>query len=154
MLRLGFLGWIGSFLHERTFSVVHGSTRFRWVPAIRSATGLCARSPAIHHLYLWPRLCSLQNTEPWASSMQTTQAFMHCVSSKAATTVRAMGQTLTALETWMASNCLCLNPAKTKFMWLGTPQQLAKLNLIDLSAEFHNYTFSSSIRDLGIIDRK
>src|SRR6218665_298631 len=80
-----------------------------------------------------------------------TQAYMHCVSSKAATTVRAMGQTLTALETWTASNRLCLNPAKTKFMWLGTPQQLAKLNLIDLSAEFPNYTFSSSVRDLGII---
>lgn len=62
-----------------------------------------------------------------------------------------MGHTLTALETWMASNRLCLNPAKTKFMWLGTPQQLAKLNLIDLSAEFPNYTFSSSVRDLGII---
>src|SRR6218665_2592457 len=80
-----------------------------------------------------------------------TQAYMHCVSSKAATTVRAMGHTLTALETWMASNRLCLNPAKTKFMWLGTPQQLVKLNLIDLSAEFSNYTFSSSVRDLGII---
>src|SRR6218665_2405684 len=39
-------------------------------------------------------------------------------------------------------------------MWLGTPQQLAKFNLIDLSAqsaEFSNYTFSSSVRDLGII---
>src|SRR6218665_7520 len=36
-------------------------------------------------------------------------------------------------------------------MWLGTPQQLAKLNLNDLSAEFPNYTFSSSVRDLGII---
>src|SRR6218665_2799985 len=62
-----------------------------------------------------------------------------------------MGHTLTALETWMASNRLCLNPAKTKFMWLGTPQQLAKLNLIDLSAEFPHYTFSSSVRDLCII---
>src|SRR6218665_3034870 len=80
-----------------------------------------------------------------------TQAYMHCVSSKAATTVRAMGHTLTALETCMASNRLCLNPAKTKFMWLGTPQQLAKVNLIDLSAEFPNYTFSASVRDLGII---
>src|SRR6218665_3393583 len=79
------------------------------------------------------------------------QAYMHCVSSKTATTVRAMGHTLTALETWMASNRLCLNPAKTKFMWLGTPQQLVKLNLIDLSAEFPNYTFSFSVRDLGII---
>src|SRR6218665_3014776 len=39
---------------------------------------------------------------------------------------------------------------KTKFMWLGTPQQLAKLNLIDLSVEFPNYTFSSSVRDLHV----
>src|SRR6218665_425751 len=56
----------------------------------------------------------------------------------------AMGQTLTALETWIASNCLCLKNAKTKFVRLGTRKQLAKLNLIiDLSTEFPNYTSCS-----------
>ena len=62
-----------------------------------------------------------------------------------------MGQALTVLEMWMASNRLCLNSTKTKFMWLGTQQQLAKLDLSDISAAFPNNTCSSSARDLGVI---
>jgi|SRR6218665_954784 len=76
---------------------------------------------------------------------------MHCMSSKAVSTVKAMGQDLTALEMWMASNRLCPNPTKTKFIWLGTRQQLAKLDLTDISSEFPNYTFSSLVQDIGII---
>src|SRR6218665_2966707 len=62
-----------------------------------------------------------------------------------------LGQALTVLEMWMASNRLCLNPAKTKFIWLGTQQQLAKLDLTDISSQFPNYAFASSVRDLGVI---
>jgi len=36
-------------------------------------------------------------------------------------------------------------------MLLGTWQQLAMLDLIDLSTEFLNYTFSSLVQDLSII---
>ena len=74
---------------------------------------------------------------------------MHCVSSKAVSTVRAMGQALTALEMWMASNHLCLNPTKTKFIWLGTRQQLARLDLTDIASQFPIHAYSSS--DLGVI---
>src|SRR6218665_2828637 len=76
---------------------------------------------------------------------------MHCMSSKAVSTVKAMGQDLTALEMWMASNRLCPNPTKTKFISLGTRQQLAKLDLTDISSQFPNYAFSSSVRDLGVM---
>ena len=62
-----------------------------------------------------------------------------------------MAQTQSELEKWMASNRLRLNSAKTKFMWLGTRQQLAKLNLLFLSAKFPGFTFSASVRDLGIL---
>ena len=51
----------------------------------------------------------------------------------------------------MVSNRLCLNLSKTKFIWLGTRQQLAKLNLSSLSAEFRDFTFSTSVSDLGIL---
>src|SRR6218665_1285097 len=50
------------------------------------------------------------------------------------------------LETWMSSNRLRLNPAKTKFMWFGTRQQLAKLNRDDLANKFPSYTFSATAR--------
>src|SRR6218665_2125932 len=36
-------------------------------------------------------------------------------------------------------------------MLLGNRQRLAKLNLIDPSTDFPHYTFSSSVRDLGIM---
>src|SRR6218665_294847 len=34
-----------------------------------------------------------------------------------------------ALVAWMSSNRLRLNPSKTQYIWLGTRQQLAKLDL-------------------------
>ena len=132
-----FLRQIGSFLHERTYCVVHGSTRSRWVPAPYGLPQGSVLGPLLYIIYTSGlTLLLAEHGALGQLYADETQAYMHCMSSKAATTVRAMGQTLTALETWMASNRLCLNHAKTKFM--GTPQQLAKLNLIDLSAEFSN----------------
>src|SRR6218665_2349699 len=43
------------------------------------------------------------------------------------------------------------NPAKTKFMWFGTRQQLSKLNLDDLANKLPSYTFSATARDLGVL---
>src|SRR5688572_5052725 len=74
------------------------------------------------------------------------QAYLHCLSSNATSAVRAMSRTLDALGMWMSSNRLCLNSAKTKFIWLGTWQQLAKLDLATLAAEFPSYTFSATVR--------
>ena len=54
------------------------------------------------------------------------------------------------LEAWMSSNRLRLNPNKTQYIWFGTRQQLAKINLEALALEFPWITFSSSVRDLGV----
>jgi len=60
-----------------------------------------------------------------------------------------------ALETWMSSNRLRLNSAKTQLIWLGTRQQLAKLDMVALAAAFPLFTFSSVVRDLGVtLDRE
>src|SRR6218665_2092445 len=40
---------------------------------------------------------------------------------------------------------------KNKFIWLGTRQQLAKINLDALSAEFPTMSFSQMVRDLGVL---
>jgi len=52
-----------------------------------------------------------------------------------------MGDILDRLETWISSYRLRLNPAKTKFIWFGTRQQLAKLNLDDLANKLPTCTF-------------
>src|ERR1700733_14427138 len=50
----------------------------------------------------------------------------------------------------MSTNRLRLNPSKTKFIWLGTRQQLSKLDLAAIATEFPHLTFSSVVRDLGV----
>src|ERR1700733_13129708 len=51
----------------------------------------------------------------------------------------------------MSSNRLSLNSSKTQLIWLGTPQQLQKLDYSLLSDNFPSFAFSSSVRDLGVI---
>ena len=51
----------------------------------------------------------------------------------------------------MSSYRLRLYPAKTKFMWFGTRQQLPKLNLDDLANKFRSYTFRSTARVLDVL---
>ena len=50
----------------------------------------------------------------------------------------------------MSSNRLCLNSAKTQLIWFGTGPQLAKLDFPLLSQMFPAFTFSASVRDLGV----
>jgi hypothetical protein len=70
------------------------------------------------------------------------QAFLHCPASAAITEARAMNRAMEALEAWMSSNRLRLNSSKTQFIWLGTRQQLAKIDLEALAQEFPQITFS------------
>ena len=79
------------------------------------------------------------------------QAYIHCRPAYASLVVGEMGHVLEKLETWMSSNRLHLNLAKTKFMWFGTRQQLAELNLDDLANKFPSYTFSATAHDLGVL---
>src|SRR6218665_1290796 len=53
------------------------------------------------------------------------QAYLHCSPSDTIATTRVMSSIMRALETWMSSNRLRLNSAKTQFIWLGTRQQLS-----------------------------
>src|SRR6218665_162280 len=64
------------------------------------------------------------------------QVYQHCRASDAAAIARAMSITMEALGTWMSSNRLRLSYLKTKFVWLGTRQQLAKLDMVALAADF------------------
>ena len=50
----------------------------------------------------------------------------------------------------MSTNRLRLNPSKTQFIWLGTRQRLAKLDLSTIAADFPHFAFSSVVRDLGV----
>jgi len=79
------------------------------------------------------------------------QSYLHCSVKDALSAVRLMSRATDTLSAWLSSNRLRLNPLKTQFIWLGTRQQLAKLDLNLLAAEFPLISFSTSVRDLGVI---
>src|SRR3984885_8445094 len=78
------------------------------------------------------------------------QAYVHCQAAEAAAAVRKIGEATEILEAWMSSNRLRLNPSKTQYIWLGTRQQLAKIDMESLETEFPWVTFSLYVRDLGV----
>src|SRR5678815_2501182 len=64
--------------------------------------------------------------------------------------VRSIDALSSDLHLWMPSNRLCLNSAKTQLIWFGTGPQLAKLDFSLLSQTFPAFTFSTSVRNLGV----
>lgn len=61
------------------------------------------------------------------------------------------GMSLFALESLMSSNRLSLKPTKTTLIWLCTRQQLARLDLTTVAAEFSSLILSTGVRDLCIL---
>src|SRR6218665_245118 len=54
------------------------------------------------------------------------------------------------LHFWMMTNRLNLNPSKTQLIWFGTRQELQKLDHKLIALTVPNFTFSSSVHDLGV----
>src|SRR6218665_2098598 len=65
--------------------------------------------------------------------------------------IGSMSRALDALHVWMSSNRLRLNPTETQLIWLGTPQQLSKIDLASLTLKYPHFTFLTTVRDLGVI---
>jgi len=54
-------------------------------------------------------------------------------------------------KTWLKASRLRLNPTKTQVMWLGSPQQLAKVNVTEVPVALARINVSETARNLGVI---
>src|SRR6218665_132959 len=79
------------------------------------------------------------------------QALVHGSSINQLALVSSIDSLTRDLHSWMSSNRLCLNSAKTQLIWFGTRQQLLKLDFPLLTIRFPSFTYSSNVRDLGVI---
>ena len=68
-----------------------------------------------------------------------------------ASSLENLSSCLNKIQSWMFNNKLSLNPSKTEFLLLGTPQRLEKFCNLD-SVNFDNSLIckSESVRNLGI----
>src|SRR6218665_3391303 len=131
------LSWLTSFLSERSMCAVHGLSRSSWVPAAYGLPQGSVLGPLLYIIYT-SDIASLLAPQAMLGQLYAddVQAYQHCPASDALVTVSAMSRTMEALGSWMSSNRLRLNPHKTQFIWLGTRQQLAKLDMVALTSAF------------------
>ena len=68
------------------------------------------------------------------------QAFLHCPSINQLALVSSIDDLTRELHSWMSTNRLCLNSAKTRLIWFGTRQQSLKLDFPLLTNRFPSFT--------------
>src|SRR6218665_2261808 len=76
--------------------------------------------------------------------------YVHCLAGRAISAVETIGRAIETLQAWMSSNRLRLNRTKTQFVWFGTRQQLAKIDLGFLAIKYSHITFAFCVRDLEV----
>ena len=62
-----------------------------------------------------------------------------------------MADCITSVETWMASNRLRLNPAKTDVIWLGTSRRVQQCTTDPLKLHDASIQPSNCVRNLGVV---
>jgi len=75
--------------------------------------------------------------------------YVHVDTSSCAAVLSTVTPCLDAINSWMTSNRLKLNMDKTQFIWLGTAQQLAKVNIRSIALNDVNFHLSDKVTCLG-----
>ena len=79
-----------------------------------------------------------------------TQVYLSVPAAEASTAVQRFAVCVGRIETWMGSNRLKLNADKTQVIWVGTRQQLSKVDIKELQLLSARVVFSDAVSDLGV----
>ena len=80
-----------------------------------------------------------------------TQIYISFNSTDSLQNLQLLSSTLDNVHAWFSSNKLTLNPSKTKFLIIGTPQQRTKLNCKTLVFGSSDLSITPCARNLGVM---
>ena len=146
------LEWIRSFLSERTQAVtLRGvtSVEARLTCSVPQGSAL---GPLLFILYTADVLSIAHgrglNVHSYADD---TQLYVSCSAGDASSSSTQLLECIEEIDQWMSSNRLKLNGDKTQFIWLGTRQQLAKVDRRPLMVGGVQIAPLDMVRNLGVL---
>ena len=80
-----------------------------------------------------------------------TQVHLSTGASDARTAVQRFVSCTEKIESWMSCNRLKMNAEKTQVIWIGSRQQLAKVDIVELQLLSANVHFSTTVSNLGVL---
>lgn len=148
------LHWLKSFLTDRVQAVIFGgqqSTRTQLTCGVPQGS---VSGPLLFTLYTADVVAIAHAHEIkvhcYADDLQL---YVHCRPSDAPAATARLLRCIQAIDEWMGSNRLKMNPDKTQIIWMGSRQHLAVLDTAT-PLRLHDGTLitpSTSVRNLGVI---
>ena len=145
------LSWIRSFLTERSQRVAYAGSLSSLIVLLWGVPQGSVLGPLLFLLYtaeLFDIIVSHGASAHFYAD--DGQLYVNSLAADTNDAINCLQACVAAVEQWMKSNRLRLNPQKTQLIWLGSQQQLDKVTTTDiqlLNASIHPL---SAVRDLGV----
>jgi hypothetical protein len=108
--------------------------------------------PLLFSLYTSPLTYNLDSSNlSYHLYADDTQLYVSFNATDSTQSLSLLSDTLDSLHKWLSRNYLSLNPSKTEFLLIGSPQQRSKLSISSFSFSGVTVACSTSVRNLGVI---
>ena len=146
------LSLLTSYLSSRTQAVLIGNASSSTLPLSRGVPQGSVLGPLLFTLYTSPISHLIENLSlHFHLYADDTQLYLSFASSNVDQSLAQLSSALDKVFSWFCSNRLSVNPSKTEYLLIGTPQQRSKI--LNSSVYFQNLPLSptESARNLGVV---
>ena len=142
------LDWFRSYLSDRSQMIILGDSRTCWIPLKFGVPQGSVLGPLLYIMFTAdiPLLFSKHSASGHLYA-DDTQAFVHGSPAQQFALCQSIERLSQDLDRWMSSNRLSLNASKMQLIWLGTRQQLLKLDYVAIAERFPSLTFLTRVRN-------